>query len=158
MKVLLLQDVAGTGKAGEVKNVADGYARNYLLPRRLALPATEKAVKSRDIQREIEQRRREHIAREASALAEKLAGVTVQFTVRVGEQRRLYGSITSADIAEAVSAQIRQEVDKRRVLLDEPLKSLGEFHVPIKVTASLTPTVRVIIQAEEEKPRKPPAR
>ncbi len=154
MKVLLLQNVAGTGKAGEVKNVADGYARNYLLPRKLAVPATDEVVKSRDVRREIERRRREHAAHEASALADVLAGVTVRFTVRVGEQYRLYGSITSADIAEAVSAQIRQEIDKRKVLLDEPLKSLGEFHVPIKVTADLTPAVRVIIEAESEKPEK----
>jgi large subunit ribosomal protein L9 len=150
MKVLLLQDVKGTGKAGEVKNVADGYARNYLLPRNLAVVATKKTLKSLDVQREIERRRRERATDEASALAAMLADVTVTFKARVGEQHRLYGSITSTDIAKAVSAEIQQEIDKRKVLLDEPLKSLGEFQVPIKVAADLTPTVRVIIEAEGE--------
>jgi len=150
MKVLLLQDVKGTGKAGEVKNVADGYARNYLLPRQLAVPATEQTLKSREVQRQIERRRRERASEEASALAAVLADVSVTFKVRVGEQHRLYGSITSADIAEAVSAEIQQEIDRRKILLDEPLKSLGEFHVPIKVAANVTPTVRVIVEAEGE--------
>ena len=148
MKVLLLQDVKGTGQAGEVKNVADGHARNYLLPRKLAVLATEKTLKSLDVQREIKQRRRDRASEGASALAATLAGVTVRFKARVGEQYRLYGSVTNADIAEAVSAEIRQEIDKRKVLLDEPLKSLGEFQVPIKITADLAPTVRVIIEAE----------
>lgn len=148
MKVLLLQDIRGTGKAGEIKNVADGYARNYLLPQNLAVQATKKTLKSRDVQREIERRRRARVAEESGALAAVLADVTVRFQARVGEQHRLYGSITSADIAAAVSAEIQQEIDKRKVLLDEPLKSLGEFQVPIKVTADLTPAVRVIIEAE----------
>lgn len=150
MKVLLLQDVKGTGKAGEVKRVADGYARNYLLPHKLAIPATDSAMKSVDVQQEIKKRRRERVRSEAEALAETLAGVTVRFPMRVGEQRRLYGSVTSADIAAAVSRQIGREIDKRRVLLDEPLKSLGEFHVPIKVSAELTPAVRVFVEPASE--------
>ena len=150
MKVLLLQDVKGTGKAGEVKRVADGYARNYLLPHKLAIAATDSAVKSVDVQKEIKRRHRERVLSAAEILAAALAEVTVVFKVRVGEQRRLFGSITSGDIAEAVSKEINQEVDKRRVLLDEPLKSLGEFHVPIKVAADLTPAVRVIVEAEDE--------
>lgn len=150
MKVLLLQDVKGTGNAGEIKNVADGYARNYLLRNNLAVQATEKTLKNRDVQREIERRRRDRATEEASAMAAVLSAVTVRFTARVGEQHRLYGSITSADIAEAVSAQIKIEIDKRKVILDEPLKSLGEFHVPIKVTGTITPTVRVVIEPEEE--------
>jgi len=150
MKVLLLQDVKGAGKAGEVKRVADGYARNYLLPHKLAIAATDSAVKSVDVQKEIKRRHRERVLSTAEILAAALAEVTVVFKVRVGEQRRLFGSITSGDIAEAVSKEINQEVDKRRVLLDEPLKSLGEFHVPIKVAADLTPAVRVIVEAEDE--------
>jgi large subunit ribosomal protein L9 len=147
MKVLFLQDVKGSAKAGEVKDVSEGFARNYLLPKSLAVPATPSALKNMTYQKQIAQAKEKRQRDEAEALAARLAGTRVSFKVKVGEQYRLYGSITSSDIAEAVEKAIGQAVDKHKVLLDEPIKHLGVYKVPIKV-ADLEPTVTVVVEDE----------
>lgn len=148
MKVLFVKDVKGTARGGEVKEVADGFARNFLLPKGLAVVATEGAQRSVSVQKQIAQTKKERAKTEAEALAEQLAGIRVTFKAKVGDQHRLYGSITSADIAEAVSKELGQELDKRKIELGEPLKHLGEFQVPVRVTADLEPRVTVVIEKE----------
>jgi large subunit ribosomal protein L9 len=148
MKVLFVKDVKGTARSGEVKEVADGFARNLLLPKGLAVLATDSAQKSVAVQKQIAQSKKERAKNESQALAEELAKVRVVFKVKVGDQHRLYGSITSADIAEAVSKEMGQEIDKRRVELPEPLRHLGQFQVPIHVAANLDPTVTVVVEQE----------
>jgi large subunit ribosomal protein L9 len=147
MKVLFLRDVRGTAKAGEIKDVADGYARNYLIPKNLAVPATESALKNISYQKAIAAEKASRARREAEALAQLLNGLTLTFKVRVGQEGRLYGSVTSGDIAEAVGKMVNQEIDKRKVLLSEPIRHIGIFDVPIKIH-DLEPKVRVIVEDE----------
>jgi large subunit ribosomal protein L9 len=150
VKVLFLQDVKGTAQAGDVKEVANGFARNYLLPKKLAVAATEGTLKSVTIQKQIEVARRARAQDKASSLAERLSQITLHFKAKVGEQYRLYGSITSANIAEAVEQQLGEPVDKRKIVLEEPIRHLGEYKVPIKLGAGLEPAVTVLVEKEEE--------
>ncbi|MDP3046644.1 MAG: 50S ribosomal protein L9 [Chloroflexota bacterium] len=148
MKVLFVKDVKGTARSGEVKEVADGFARNLLLPKGLAVIATESAQKNVAVQKQIAHSKKERAKSESQALAEELEKVRVVFKVKVGDQHRLYGSITSADIAEAVSKEMGQEIDKRRIELEEPLRHLGQFQVPIHVASNLNPKVTVVVEQE----------
>jgi large subunit ribosomal protein L9 len=148
VKVLFVKDVKGTARSGEVKEVSDGFARNLLLPKGLAVVATESAQRNVAVQKQIAQSKKERAKSESQALAEELEKVRVVFKVKVGDQHRLYGSITSADIAEAVSKEMGQEIDKRRIELDEPLRHLGAFQVPIHVAATLDPKVTVVVEQE----------
>jgi large subunit ribosomal protein L9 len=146
MKVILSKDVAGTGKAGEVKDVADGYARNYLIPRKLAIPATGGALRSVEQKKASEQKKVAAEEAAARALAERLTTAPVVLTAKVGDQGRLYGSITSGDIAEQLSAQLGQQIDKRRIELDEPIRHLGTFQVTIRLHRAVSAAVKVDVQ------------
>jgi large subunit ribosomal protein L9 len=148
MKVLLLQDVYNLGLAGEVKTVADGYGRNYLLPRRLAVLATPTAVKraERIKQAAIEKRAREKA--DVEALAQVLSKMTLTFNVRVGEKGKLYGSITSAQIADAIATNLGTPFDKRKVMLREPIREVGTYTVPVRLSAEAAPAVTVVVQQE----------
>ena len=150
MDVLLLKDVEGLGDAGEVRTVADGYGRNYLIPQGLAMMATPGAVKQAQLQAAAEERRKEQEMTEAQELAQALDGLTVTFQARAGESDRLYGSITKANIAEALEEQVGQEVDRRKIELDEPLKELGTHAVTIRLASEAEAKVTVIIEREEE--------
>jgi large subunit ribosomal protein L9 len=147
MKVLFLQDVKGTAKAGEVKEVSEGFARNFLLPKALAVPATGGALKNVAYQKQIAQVKTQRIRSENEALSERLSATRVSFKVKVGEQYRLFGSITSTDVADAVEKAIGQAIDKHKVILDEPIKHLGIYKVPIKV-GDLDPAVTVVVEDE----------
>jgi large subunit ribosomal protein L9 len=149
MKVVLTQDVRGVGKKSEIKEVSDGYARNNLLPRRLAVPATEAQVHKIVAERGVEALRASKAETAARELANTVAGVTLHFKVRVGEQNRIFGSITSQDIAEAVSKQVNVTIDKRKVDLDEPIRHVGTFTVPIRMAKDLVPTVNVVVEPQE---------
>jgi large subunit ribosomal protein L9 len=150
MDVLLLKDVPGLGEAGEVKTVADGYGRNYLIPQRLAVMASPGAVKQTQRQVAADARREEREMTEAQELAQALDGLTVTFEARAGESDRLYGSITKANIAEALEKQVGQEVDRRKIELDEPLKELGTHAVTIRLASEAEAKVTVVIEREEE--------
>jgi large subunit ribosomal protein L9 len=149
MEVILKEDIINLGNRGDVVKVADGYGRNYLLPRKLAMQATaaNKAV--------IEQMKASAARRSASekALAEelavKLAPVSLSFTRKSGESGRLFGSVTTADISTELEAA-GFEVDRRKIHLDEPLKSVGEFSVPIRLHREVTAHIKVTIAAEIE--------
>jgi large subunit ribosomal protein L9 len=149
MEVLLLKDVDQLGEAGEIKRVAGGYARNYLLPRRLAVMATPGAIKQAEKQRQATSRREAKELSEAQALAQTLDGMSVTFQARAGESDRLYGSITNVNIAEALEEQVGQEVDRRKIELEEPLKELGTHAVTIRLASEAEAKVTVIIEREE---------
>lgn len=148
MKVVLLKEVQGIGAPGTVKDVADGYARNFLLPRKLATPATAGALKQVDQLNAANERKQAKIEAEAAALAQQIEGQEVTFKVRAGEEGRMYGSVTNADVAEVLSRQIGQEVDRRKVVLEEPIHMLGSFDVRVRLTANQVPTVKVLVEAE----------
>ncbi|HLI71505.1 MAG TPA: 50S ribosomal protein L9 [Ktedonobacteraceae bacterium] len=152
MKVILLQDVEGLGKAGDLKEVANGYARNYLLRRRLAAGATPTLLANHKQQIAAQQRKQEKLAAEQNRLAERLAQVTLTFKARVGRQGRLYGSITSQDIAAGLRDAEGLTIDRRLIDLPSPIRSIGSYPIPVKVAAKLEPkiTVNVVSQAEEE--------
>ena|SRR5690242_411830 len=149
MKVILLQDVENLGKAGDLKEVANGYARNYLLPRRLAAGATPALVANRTQRIASEQRKIEKQAESNRQQAERLGNVTLTFKARVGSQGRLYGSITSQDIAAALRDAENITIDRRMIELPDPIRTLGTFSVPVKVATRLEPkiTVNVIDEA-----------
>ncbi len=149
MEVLLLKDVVDLGEAGEIKRVADGYARNYLVPRGMAVRATPGAIKQAEKQRQAASRRQAKEMSEAQALAQTLDGVSVTFQARAGETDRLYGSITNVNIAEALEEKIGQEVDRRKIEMEEPLKELGTHAITVRLAPGAEAKVTVIIEREE---------
>ena len=151
MKVLLKEDVEKLGQAGDVVTVADGYARNYLIPRMLAVKASPGQVKQVDVIRRQAHLKRERIAAEHAELAEKLTGVVLTFVANASERGRLYGSITQDDIAEALEAKIGEPVDRRKIEID-PLRQIGYHTVPVRVSAELIPEVVAIVHREGEDP------
>jgi large subunit ribosomal protein L9 len=149
MDVLLLKDVEDLGEAGEIKRVADGYARNYLVPRGMAVRATPGAIKQAEKQRQAASRRQAKELSEAQALAQVLDGVSVTFQARAGETDRLYGSITNVNIAEALEEKVGQEVDRRKIEMEEPLKELGTHAVTVHLAPGAEAKVTVVIEREE---------
>ncbi len=149
MKVILLQDVENVGKAGDLKEVSNGYARNYLLPRQLAAGATPALIANREQRIASEKRKQEKQAEFNRQLAEQLNKVALTFKAKVGSQGRLYGSITSQDIASALRDAEKITIDRRTIELSDPIRSLGNFSVPVKIAPGLEPklTVNVIDEA-----------
>jgi len=145
VKVILRADIAGLGEEGEVKEVAGGYARNYLLPRQLVAPATKGNLKVLEQQRaHIETKQEQHRA-EARRLADRLATITLDFPVRVGEQGRLYGAITAQDIADRLKGQ-GVEIDRRSIDLRETLRALGDYDVAVRVAHAVTGRLKVTLR------------
>ncbi len=151
MRVLLIKDVYKLGRAGDVKRVADGYGRNYLIPQGLAVKATPGALKQADRIKESAQRERARLNQEMGALAEQLEGVKLAFSVRAGETGKLYGSITTMMIADSIESETGFRIDRRDVD-SEPIKTLGVHQVPIRLTMDLVPEVTVLIHREGEPP------
>jgi large subunit ribosomal protein L9 len=149
MKILLLQDVTGIGQAGEIKDVADGYARNYLIPKGLARVATAGAVRQAQEQHAASERRQQRELDEAKLLAERLSNLTLQFQAKVGEQDLLFGTITSSDIAEAIQEKLGIEVDRRKIEVGDPIRRPGIYSIPIRLVADLEPRVNVVVEREE---------
>ena len=133
MKVILLKDVKGTGKKDQILEVSDGFARNFLLPRKVAIEATSEAVNSIERAKGAAKHREDVKQSEAEALSRELKGKVVVVKVRAGEGGKLYGSITSQEIADAIKAQLGVEIDKRKVEPTEPIKSLGQTTVNLKL-------------------------
>ncbi|NOZ05341.1 MAG: 50S ribosomal protein L9 [Chloroflexi bacterium] len=149
MNVILLQDVPDLGQAGEIKKVANGYARNFLIPKGLVSLASPGALKQAEIQRQAQERRRKLELADAQSQAEAISAVSLTFTVKTGESDRLYGSVTSADIAEALSEQLGKEIDKRKLTLPDPIKNLGTYRVPIRLMTEVVPEVLVNVVKED---------
>ena len=141
MKIILLQDVKKMGSKGDIIEVAEGYARNYLMPRKLAVEATQGHVKDLQQKKASEAKKKEKKLEEAEKLAETLSKLTVKISTKVGDAGRLFGSITSKDISDALKAQHKIDIDKKKMDLESPIKSLGVF----PVTAKLHPRVQAKI-------------
>lgn len=150
IKVLLTKDVDSLGKAGEVKRVARGYARNYLFPRELAMLPSSGAMRQVEIIAKADAKRNQKLTADAQALANKLSATTLTFTAKVGEQGRLYGSITSQDIADALQQKLGFEVDRRKIELAEPLRQVGEHKVTVRLHGDVSGAVNVQIAPEAE--------
>lgn len=151
MKVILLQEIEGLGKAGDLKDVANGYARNYLLPRHLAAGATPALIANREQRIVAEQRKIEKQVELNRQQAERLSQVSLIFKARVGREGRLYGSITSQDIATALREAENIVVDRRVIEMPEPIRAVGTYSIPVKIATRLEPkiTVNVIDQSEQ---------
>ena len=150
MKVILLHEVQGLGQPGEIKEVAAGYARNYLLPRQLVTPASAAALATLKDQVAAAKRRVDQQDAEYTGLMERLNAVTLTFAVRVGQGGRLYGSVTTQDIAGALREQERIVIDRRSITLKEPLRALGSFEAPVRVSSKHEAKVKVHIISSEE--------
>lgn len=147
MKVILKQNVESLGKAGDLVKVADGHARNFLIPKGLATEANTRNLKAFEHEKQRILQHAEKIQKQAEETASRLQGVTCTISRRVGEQEKLFGSVGVKDIEEALIGQ-GIEIDRKNILLDEPIKTLGEFPVRIKLSAGLTAEVKVIVAAE----------
>lgn len=149
MRVVLLQDVHGLGKVGEVREVADGYGRNHLLPKRLAEFAAPALLKKVEAQQRAEARRQLLADAEVASLAQTLEGLALSVKARVGSQDRLYGAITGGDIAEEIHRLTGHDIDKRKIELEEPIRQLGEYEVSVRLSQEIVPKIRVIVEEEK---------
>ncbi len=148
MEVILREDIEKLGNRGEVVKVAPGYARNFLIPKRLAVLATESNKKIVEQERQAHLRKEAKLVGEAQDLAKIMSGVSVTITQKAGENDQLFGSVTSKDVADALAAK-GYTIDRRKVQLDEPIKQLGEFKVPVKLHRDVTVEVTVTVAKEE---------
>ena len=149
MKVILLQQVENLGDIGDVVDVANGYGRNYLVPRGLALAATAKNKRELEHQQRLREHRIARARQDAQAFASELEGISCRFTRKAGEEGKLFGSVTAMDIAERLK-EAGFEVDRRRIQLEQPIKSLGEFAVPVRLRPEVTAELTVHVDAEPE--------
>ena len=148
MKVVFLEEVEGSGRIGEVRNVANGYARNYLLPRKLAVAATDHNVRIAQARAAVEVKRQAGLDADAEVLAEKLVGLTITIEVKVGEKGRLYGSVTARDISEVLEKPLGLLLEHRQVELEEPIRQVGLFEVVLKLSRNVRPSVQVAVLGE----------
>lgn len=149
MRVVFLNDVDGIARAGEIKNVADGYARNFLLPRKLAAAATTSTVQQAEARAKAIAKEQEKLDEAATAVANQLSASPVVIKARVGEAGRLFGSVTSSDIADAINARSGSTVEHRQIVLDAPIKEVGTYEVPVTLTRNVRATVSIEVAAEE---------
>jgi large subunit ribosomal protein L9 len=149
MKVLLLKEVKGLGEPGQIKDVAEGYARNFLLPKQLATIATSAALKELEIMQAAESKRQAKIDDEMKKVGQKLGGTMLKLRAKAGEGGKLYGSITNADVAEALEKQAGQTVDKRKIDIEEPIRHVGEFKIPVKLSKNVSATITLVVEGEE---------
>jgi large subunit ribosomal protein L9 len=152
MKIILLEDVYKQGVAGDVVDVAPGYARNYLIPRGMAVKASTGMLRRLENLRKQAEVRRAQRDQEYGQIAEQVEGLTLYFSVKASEGGKLYGSVTNAQIAEQLAKHIGLEIDRRRIG-DRPLRELGEFDVPVRLDAGLAPAIKVVVFREGEDPR-----
>ncbi|MCL6580522.1 MAG: 50S ribosomal protein L9 [Firmicutes bacterium] len=150
MRVILLADVTGIGKRGEVVNVADGHARNYLLPRGLACEATEANLRRWEAEREAARRRAEREAAQAQAAASRLDGFSLTVKVKAGEEGRLFGSVTAKDIAVGLKEVLGLDIERRRIELQEPIKTVGRHRVTVRLSPALAREITVIVEPQDQ--------
>ena len=145
MKVILQQDVRGQGKKGQMIEVAEGYARNFLLPRKLAVPATADAMNTMKLQEKAKKAEEARQKAEAEAVAEKLKGAVVKLTAKAGANGKLFGAVTAKEIAEGLMTQHGIEVNKQKIVVEEPIKSFGSYQLKVKLGFEITGTVYVVV-------------
>jgi large subunit ribosomal protein L9 len=149
MKVILLEDVSSLGQMGETIEVKNGYARNFLIPRKLAVRATSKNIKAQEHHLRAIEKKMELDAEKTRSLSEKLSDLTLTFTRKAGETGRLFGSVTNMDLAEAVSTH-GITLDRRLIQMEEPIKDLGEIEVPVKLPHDVPAALKVIVEKEAD--------
>lgn len=148
MKVILMQDVKGQGKKGDLVNVSDGYARNFLFPRKLASEATKAAINELKGQKDAASFRQQKELEEAQAICDKINQASVTIKAKAGENGKLFGSITNADIVENLKMTQHLVVDKKKLVMTEPIKATGVFEIPVKLHAGVTAKLKVTIETE----------
>ena len=148
MKVILKQDVEKLGRRGDVVNVAPGFGRNYLLPRKMAIAVTPTNIKMIEIERQALKKKLEIERKSFQSLTQKLNQVSLTFTRRAGEKDVIFGSVSSGDVKEALDG-LGYDIDKKKILLDEPIKRLGNFSVPIKISHDDRAEIKVVVAREE---------
>lgn len=146
MRVILKREVSGLGRPGEVKDVADGYAQNFLLPKGLAIEATASEMKHLARERQAEKLKKDRAHADAEELAERLAKVTLVFRLKAGEQGKTFGSVTNKDIAEALKREHRVDIDRSKIQLSDPLKTLGAHAVEIRILPDVRAKVAVAVE------------
>ncbi|MGI6215476.1 MAG: 50S ribosomal protein L9 [Christensenellales bacterium] len=149
MKVILLRDVPGTGKKNQILNVSDGFARNYLFPRKWAVPATNKAIKEVERQKEIERRKEEERRQNAQEIAKALEGKTITIEAKAGEGGKLYGSVTSQEVADALKKQFGTDIDKRKIDLKDSIRQVGKTSIEIKLYLGVSAKMNVDVIAAQ---------
>jgi large subunit ribosomal protein L9 len=150
MKIVLRQDVPKLGEAGTIQEVKPGFARNYLIPQGMAVLATPGEIKTAELNAAVKARKIVKQEEQLQSLADRIAGQRLEFTVRAGEGGRLYGSITASEVAEALAKAVGEEIDRRKVVLDEPIRQLGEHKVLVHLVGRLRPAVTVVAVGDAE--------
>ena len=149
MKVIFLQDVPDVASVGEIKEVADGYGRNFLIPRNLALLASPSVISMAKTQRRIEEQKQDADMAKLVEMAEQIEGKEVNLQARIGSKERLYGAITASDIASELESTTGIVVDKRKIELDEPIRQIGTYDVPIRLAKDIIPKIKVTVKEKE---------
>ena len=149
MKVILQQDVRGQGKKGQLIEVAEGYARNFLLPRKLAVPATADAVNTMKLKEKVKKAEDARLKAEAEAIVEKLKNSPVKVTARAGANGKLFGAVTSKEVSDAMQAQHGIELAKQKIVMDEPIKAYGSYELKAKLGYEVSGTVYVMVVEEK---------
>ena len=148
MKVILLEDVKSLGKKGQIVNVSDGYARNMILPKKLGVEATPKNMNDLKLQKANDEKVAKENLEAARAFAKELEGKSVTLTLKVGEGGKTFGSVSTKEISEAAKTQLGYEIDRKKLLLENPIKSLGHFDVSVKLHPQVTGSIRVIVKEQ----------
>ena len=149
MKVILQQDVRGQGKKGQMIEVAEGYARNYLLPRKLAMPATADAVNTMKLREKAKKAEDARLKAEAEAIVEKLKNSPVKVTARAGANGKLFGAVTSKEVSDALQAQYGIELAKQKIVMDEPIKAYGNYELKVKLGYEVSWKIYVMVVEEK---------
>jgi large subunit ribosomal protein L9 len=147
MEVILMEDVKSLGKKGEIVKVSDGYARNFILPKKLGIEATKQNIYELKLQKDAEDRRQKEILEEAKQLAKKLEASTVNLKIKAGESGKTFGSISTKEIAAALNEQPGFELDKKKIQLSEPIKNAGTYTVGVKLHPKVTAEIKVVVEA-----------
>lgn len=148
VEVIIVENIPTLGQIGDVVKVRAGYARNYLIPRGLAIPATGKNIKELEHQKRMLARKRELFRQHLMSIAEKLSGITITLRRKVTEGNKLYGSVSAMDILDSLHEMGFQELNRRSVMLEQPIKTTGEFDVPIRIDAEIKAQIKVIVEPE----------
>ena len=146
MEVILLQDVKSLGKKGEVVKVNDGYARNFILPKKLGVEKTDKALHELKLQKAAEAKHQQEILEEAQALAKNIEAGSITLKIKAGEGGRTFGSVSTKEIAVAMKEQLKLEIDKKKLQMADPIKNFGTYHVPVRLHPKVTAEITVKVE------------
>lgn len=146
MEVILLQDVKSLGKKGEIVKVNDGYARNFILPKKLGVEKTDKALHELKLQKAAEEKRQQEILEEAQALAKNIEAGSITLKIKAGEGGRTFGSVSTKEITVAIKEQLKLEIDKKKLQLADPIRNFGTYHVPIRLHPKVTAEITVKVE------------